>query len=160
GCNGTRIYSGVRICPAIVISPATLPNGTIGVVYNQTLTASPSGNYSFTLTGGALPTGLGLSSSGLISGTPTAENNFSFTVTATDSIGCSGSASYSVRICPAAITINPATLPGGNIGTSYSQTLTGSGGTSPYTFAITAGSLPNGLTLTTAGLLSGTPTTE
>jgi len=47
---------------------------------------------------------------------------------------------------------------GGTANTAYSQTLTGSGGTAPYTFAVTAGTLPAGLTLSAAGLLSGTPT--
>ena len=45
------------------------------------------------------------------------------------------------------------------MGASYSQTLTANGGTAPYTFAVTAGSVPAGLTLSTAGVLSGTPTT-
>jgi len=52
----------------------------------------------------------------------------------------------------------PATLPSGTIGVPYAQAFTGSGGTAPYTFAVTAGALPAGLTLTAAGLLSGTPT--
>ena len=59
--------------------------------------------------------------------------------------------------CPP-ITVLPATLPQGNQGTTYSQTLTASGGASPYTFTVSSGSLPPGLTLTTGGLLSGTPT--
>jgi hypothetical protein len=56
------------------------------------------------------------------------------------------------------ITLNPATLPAETVGASYSQTLTASGGTAPYTFAVTAGSLPKGLTLSAGGVLSGTPT--
>jgi hypothetical protein len=60
--------------------------------------------------------------------------------------------------CPP-ITLSPATLAGGTVGTAYSQTFAGSGGTAPYSFAVTGGALPAGLTLTTAGVLSGTPTT-
>lgn len=56
------------------------------------------------------------------------------------------------------LTVNPATLPNGTVGTIYNQTVTASGGTAPYTFATTVGSLPNGLTLTSGGTLSGTPT--
>jgi hypothetical protein len=60
--------------------------------------------------------------------------------------------------CPA-IAIDPVALPNGLPGTAYpDQTLTAGGGTSPYTFAISSGSLPPGLTLTSA-VLSGTPTT-
>ena len=58
--------------------------------------------------------------------------------------------------CPA-ITIN-GSLPGGIVGTPYSQTLTASGGTAPYTFTILTGALPAGLQLSTDGVVSGTPT--
>src|SRR3954467_11913756 len=49
-------------------------------------------------------------------------------------------------------------LKSGTVGTPYSETITAQGGTSPYTFAVTSGSLPTGLTMTT-GVISGTPTT-
>ncbi|MGY3909028.1 Ig domain-containing protein, partial [Aeromonas bestiarum] len=53
---------------------------------------------------------------------------------------------------------SPTTLSNGTVGTSYSATLTASGGTAPYTYAITAGSLPAGLSLNTStGAISGTP---
>ena len=60
-------------------------------------------------------------------------------------------------VCPV-ITLSPPTLPGGSQGTAYSQQITASGGTAPYTFAVTTGTLPAGITLSTGGLLSGTPT--
>jgi hypothetical protein len=60
--------------------------------------------------------------------------------------------------CPV-VTISPALLPPGRVATAYSQTLTASGGTGPYTFALQSGSLPAGLVLSAAGLISGTPTT-
>ena len=56
------------------------------------------------------------------------------------------------------ISISPATLPAGVAGTAYTQTLTASGGTPGYTFAVTTGALPAGLTLSPAGVISGTPT--
>jgi hypothetical protein len=59
--------------------------------------------------------------------------------------------------CPV-VSLSPATLPNGTVGVAYSQTITGSGGTAPYTFSVTAGVPPAGLTLTSAGLLAGTPT--
>ncbi len=58
----------------------------------------------------------------------------------------------------AVVTISPASLPAATAGTAYSQTLSASGGTAPYGFAITTGALPAGMTLNTAGVLSGTPT--
>jgi hypothetical protein len=59
--------------------------------------------------------------------------------------------------CPP-ITLSPPTLPSGTVGDPYSQTITASGGTAPYTFAVVVGSLPAGLTLTPGGVLAGTPT--
>ena len=58
--------------------------------------------------------------------------------------------------CPV-ISVSPSTLPNAAAGIAYNQTIAGSGGTGPYTFSITAGTLPNGLTLSSAGSLSGTP---
>ena len=64
-------------------------------------------------------------------------------------------------ICPgscATITVSPSTLPNGRKTIAYSQTITASGGTSPYLFRVSSGSLPAGITLSSAGVLSGTPT--
>lgn len=61
--------------------------------------------------------------------------------------------------CPI-ITLSPATLPDGNVGTAYNQTIVATGGTAPYTYAVSNGSLPSGLTLDSAtGVISGTPDT-
>ncbi|MGH9838923.1 MAG: putative Ig domain-containing protein [Blastocatellia bacterium] len=57
----------------------------------------------------------------------------------------------------AAITVNPASLPGGAQGAAYNQTITATGGTAPYSFAVTSGALPPGLTLSAGGVISGTP---
>lgn len=57
------------------------------------------------------------------------------------------------------LTLSPTTLPNGTVGTAYSKTITATGGTSPYSFVTSAGALPAGLTLTSGGVLSGTPTT-
>lgn len=63
---------------------------------------------------------------------------------------------------PVTIVVNPTNpnLPIGEVGIAYTQTFTATGGTAPYTFAVTAGTLPSGLTLNSAtGELSGIPTT-
>ncbi|HEU0297230.1 MAG TPA: sortase [Anaerolineales bacterium] len=88
---------------AITLSPVTLPNGTVTFAYSQTITASGgTAPYTFAVTAGTLPTGLTLSSGGVLSGTPTATGTFNFTVTATDSSGGSGpftgSQAYSITI--------------------------------------------------------------
>ena len=82
-----------------------------------------------------------------------------FTITATDGLGASSARAYSVTINPA-ITVNPATLPNGTVGIAYSQTVSATGGTGSYTFSVSAGSLPAGLSLNAAtGAITGTPTT-
>jgi hypothetical protein len=149
-------------CPAITINPASLPGGFVGAGYNQSLTVSGGGNVNLSLSGGALPPGLTFASGGQITGTPTAEGTYRFTITATDVLSlCSGSRTYVLTIagigCPT-ITVNPASLPSGTTGAMYSQTLTASGGAAPYSFAVTAGALPNGITLSSAGALFGMPT--
>ncbi len=149
-------------CPAITLAPPTLPNGQMGQSYTQQLTASGgAAPYSFSLSAGELPNNLNLSSSGLLSGAPTASGTFNFTVRATDNNGCTGERSYTLLVqmsCPTII-LNPATLSDGSVGVLYTQTIAASGGSGPYGYAVTAGSLPNGISLTTGGAINGTPTT-
>ncbi|MBP6716376.1 MAG: DUF3494 domain-containing protein, partial [Acidobacteria bacterium] len=64
----------------------------------------------------------------------------------------------SAPVCPV-VTMSPAVLPSGLVGTAYSQLITASGGAAPYTYAVSAGTLPAGLTLSAGGLLAGTPIT-
>ena len=150
-------------CPAITLSPSTLPNGTVGVAYNQTIVASGgAGPYTYAVTAGALPAGLVLNpATGVLTGTPTSAGPATFTVTATDANGCAGQCHLYDRpsrpVCPV-ITLAPLTLPLGRVGVAYSQQITASGGTGPYVFTVLSGTLPAGLTLSSAGLLSGTPT--
>ena len=143
---------------SVILAPSSLPGGIVGTTYNQTLTASGgTAPYTYAVTAGALPAGLALSLGGVLSGTPTASGSFGFTVTATDANSCTRSQAYSIYICPI-ITITPAALPETLAGVYYSQTITASGGTAPYTYVVTAGALPSGLALSSGGVLSGTPT--
>ncbi|MFN7972126.1 MAG: Ig domain-containing protein [Acidobacteriota bacterium] len=83
----------------LIVAPASLPNGAIGVPYSQTV--SPQGGvapYTLSITAGALPPGLTMSPTGVISGTPTFAATFGFTVTATDSQGCTGTQDYAITI--------------------------------------------------------------
>ena len=143
---------------ATTVDPAVLPAGTTGTAYSQTLSSSTgTAPFTFAVTGGSLPPGLTLTAAGLLSGTPTSAGSYSFTVTGTDNTGVTASRAYTLSISPAAVAISPATLPPGSRSVFYSQALTGSGGTSPYSFAVTGGSLPAGLSLNAAGTLAGTP---
>lgn len=94
-------------CPVITVDQGTLPNGTVGAAYSQTLTASGgAAPYTFTVTGGALPPGLTLAASGLLSGTPTTAGTFTFTVRGTDVNGC-----FAERTIPLVVTTAVPTLP-------------------------------------------------
>ena len=96
---------------------------------------------------------------GAITGTPTTAATSNFTITATDGLGATGARAYAVTI-NAAITVNPATLPNGTVGVAYSQTVSATGGNGSYTFSVSAGSLPAGLSLNAGtGAITGTPTT-
>jgi uncharacterized repeat protein (TIGR03803 family) len=142
----------------IKISPATLPNGTAGLAYSQTLLASGGlGTLTFSTLAGTLPKGLVLSSTGVISGTPSTLGTYTFTVLAGESLGDSSSQSYTVIIGPP-ITITTTTLADGAAGTPYLQAISATGGMGVIVFNLTSGTLPTGLTLSTAGVLAGTPT--
>jgi large repetitive protein len=161
--TGTQNYSLTVVGGTIVLS--ALPGAQVGVAYNQTIVASGgTAPYTLQLTLGALPAGLTFNAStGVVSGKPTAGGTFHFTVTATDSSTGSGShqgsQAYTFVVAAPSLVFNPSILPGAEVGAGYSQTLTVSGGTAPYTnFAISAGALPAGLTLSAAGTIAGTPT--
>jgi len=161
--DATQNFSITINTPTISLSPATLPVATVGSAYSQTITASGgTASYTFGVTAGALPAGLTISSGGALTGTPTAGGTFNFTVTATDSSTgtgpYTGSQAYSLTVNAPTISISTATFPNGTIAVVYNQTITASGGTAPYTYAVTAGTLPTNLTLSSAGVISGTPT--
>ncbi|MBI1686132.1 putative Ig domain-containing protein [Caulobacter hibisci] len=152
-------YSLVVGAPSMTLSPATVPNGTATVPYTATFTAAGGASpYSYAVTGGALPSGLTLSTAGVISGSAaqSATGNFNFTVTATDANGFTVAGAYGLSI--AQVTLVTSSPPSGVAGQAYSQVLSTSGGTGPYTYALTTGALPAGLTLGGSGAISGTPT--
>lgn len=152
-------YAVTVAAPVITILPATLVAGTAGTAYSASFSASGAvAPYSFAVTSGSLPPGLGLSAGGALTGTPSASGSFTFSVVATDSNGQSSAAgSYTLVLAVPSISLTPGTVPAGTAGTAYSQSFSASGGIAPYTIAHTAGALPAGLTFS-AGALSGTPT--
>lgn len=162
GCAGSRTYTLSPSCPSIAITPVNAARAIAGVGYSQSLTATggtaPYGAWA--VTAGSLPAGLSLNATtGAISGTPTGANGAGVSVTfrVTDASGCTGTQNVVLQVC-SALTLSPSALPAATINTSYSQAVTTSGGATPYTYTVSAGALPSGLSLSSAGVISGTPT--
>lgn len=162
GNTGSRSYTLAINAPPVVLSPTSLPNGTYGTAYSQTLTATggAGGPYTFSLAVGPLPTGLTLdTSTGVISGTPSQVGSYTFIIAATDGSPVT-TRSYTVSIAGVTLGLGPTTLSNATAGTAYTATLVPAGGSGTYTCSVTAGALPAGITLNTATCtLSGTATT-
>jgi uncharacterized protein (TIGR03437 family) len=143
------------------ITTILLSNATVLTPSSQTLTAEGGAPpYTFTLMGGSLPPGMGLSSTGTISGTSTNAGSYAFTVKVTDSAGASMVQTFTLTVAAQAVTVTPSSPPpSGMVTVQYpQQVLTASGGYPPYTFTVPANSLPAGLSLSPGGAISGTPT--
>jgi hypothetical protein len=138
----------------------SLPDATISSSYNAPLAVSGgTPDYTWSITAGALPAGLTLSSTaGVISGIPTALGTATVTIQVQDATAQSASRQFTLTVSPQPLAITIPGLPDVNAGASYSVTMTGSGGVTPYNWTIFSGALPQGLSMTTAGVISGTPT--
>ena len=159
GVAQNRALSLAITGPPAITTASGLPAGTAGIAYSQALAASGGVTpYTWLLAAGALPSGLGLSSAGLLSGTPGTAASASFTVQVTGNDGQFSTKAFSLSIVsppPGITTASP--LLTGTVSMPYTQTLVASGGATPYTWSISAGTLPSGLNLNSSGLLSGTP---
>jgi len=145
------------------ITTTSLPSGVFGTPYSAMLTAAGGVYpYTWTITAGSLPAGLSLNgSTGAITGTPTSigTSNFAVQVADSETPPVTASAQLSITITVVPLRITTTSLPSGVFGTPYSAMLTATGGVYPYTWIITAGSLPAGLSLNgSTGAITGTPT--
>ncbi|MCL2128941.1 MAG: SUMF1/EgtB/PvdO family nonheme iron enzyme [Treponema sp.] len=138
------------------ITTASLPSGLVGELYNQTLKASGTAPITWKVTAGSLPNGLALSAGGVISGTSSAVGKFDFTVRAENNAG-NATKEFSIIIYKLAPDITTNNLPFGVVGKAYSQSLSATGIT-PITWEVKSGTLPDGLSLSEDGVISGTPT--
>jgi hypothetical protein len=145
--------------PLSITTTSTLPTGVTGASYFQSLTATGGiAPYTWSVASGQLPPGLTLSPAGLFSGTPTTPGTFSFTIKVTDGGSPAQTVTKTLLTKIAEIlTVAASSLPSGVVGISYQQTLTATGGSSPYSWSVAGGSLPGGVTLTSTGVLVGTP---
>lgn len=152
--TATQVYT-IIINEGPTITTTTLANGIKGVAYTgATLAATGTASITWSATG--LPAGLTLSAAGVLSGTPTVSGTFTVAVAATNAAGTAKkNLTLTIYEKPA---ITTASLLNGSRGARYSQTLKASG-TTPITWRVANGSLPAGLTLSTVGAITGTPTT-
>jgi len=153
----------VTTAPLVITTGSVLPTGSVGAPYSVKLAADGGLTpYSWSLASGALPAGLKLHATGVISGTPASAAASTFTVQVSDAENPSVtlSATFSLGVVATPLQVTTATLPGATAGAAYSQSLAATGGVAPYTWSVTSGSLPDGLSLgASTGVISGTPAT-
>jgi Putative Ig domain len=159
GCGG-----GGSNPPAnpLSITTTSLPQGQTTVAYSTSLAATGgTAPYTWTLKSGTLPAGLSLSTGGAISGTPTTAGAASITVQVSDSATTAQTAdsgNLTLAISGGTLTITSTVATVGTVGTAYNFQLQATGGVPPYSWNATASTLPAGLALSDAGVVSGTPT--
>ena len=157
---GNRVVGATFAMPVTLTSTSERPRAIVGRPYEDRLAATGgSGSMTWAVTGGALPPGISLApTTGVLSGQPTTQGRFEFTVTAASGSLSSAKSFVVVAVQPVAI-VTEAVLPRAVTGTEYTRTLTSEGGIGTVSWSISAGALPAGLALQSAtGTLSGTPT--
>ncbi|MHA2644844.1 MAG: putative Ig domain-containing protein, partial [bacterium JZ-2024 1] len=168
--TATKNLSISVYAPLVITSPLVLPPATAGVPYYFQLTASGGKPpYTWGAASGTLPPGLSLSSSGLISGTPTVSGIFKLNVTVTDSANPPQTATQDPTIEVTNFTFVTESLPAGEVGVAYTAGIDILGGTPFYCWSVLSGTLPPGITgqapqfpgpdPATTGTLAGIPTT-
>jgi hypothetical protein len=170
-CNGTKDTTQRRMTltinpeiPRLVLGPESTAPATTGAPYSLQMTTSIPDAKTFAITGGALPPGLAIDgATGLVAGTPTTSGTYAFTVySKVNSDPRSDTKSLQIVVrAPLTITVGAPFESGlaiGEVRVPVESTWQTSGGSGTYTWALTAGTLPSGVTFT-SGSFSGTPRT-
>lgn len=140
------------------ITTSTANDGVIGAAYTETIVATGgSGVKTFSISSGSLPAGLAVSAAGAITGTPLGPaGTASFTVAVTDSAKTPATDTQALTIdIVEPLVIQTAALADTSVGADYDASVLATGGAAPYSFAVSAGSLPNGIEIDASGTLSG-----
>src|SRR5947199_6034312 len=161
GCSGlaSQTSGSVSTAPSITTQPAS-QSVTAGQMASFSVAATGTAplNYQWRRNGAAVN---GASSSAYTTpATSSSDNGEQFTVVVSNSAGSvtSSAAILTVNASIPPLQVTSSQLSGGTAGTTYSATLSASGGTSPYSWSVSSGTLPTGLSLSSSGTLSGTPT--
>ena len=148
----------LNVAEPLLITTTSLVDGQAGVIYSATL-GSTGGlpPFAWSVVAGTLPSGMLLTSTGDLSGTPETGGSQTFTVQLTDGSGQTDTQILTLAVAqPLSVTSD--SLGHGVVGLAYSQTVAASGGQPPYAWTVSSGSLPSGLSLNSSGVISGTPT--
>ncbi len=159
--TGASLTLTIATPPPVTVSGGALPAATVQTPLSLVLSASGGAPpYTWTLAAGSLPPGLTLQPYGTVVGAPQVTGPFFFTARATDTAGGTAVGTFSIAIQPPALvptTSSP--LPSGMVSVNYPGfSFTLNGGDLPYTFNVTGGTFPPGLTLSPDGLITGIPT--
>jgi hypothetical protein len=150
--------------PPLIISTTSLPGGVEGSAYNAGVSVSSGGvpPLTWSISAGSLPPGLTFNTqTALISGIPTTQGTFNFTVQVVDSAIPPQTATQPLSITvgpPATLVITTTSLPGGTTGSAYTAPVHATGGIQPFHWSVSLGNLPSGVMQDpSSGVLSGTP---
>ncbi|MBI4838063.1 MAG: putative Ig domain-containing protein [Nitrospirae bacterium] len=181
----TELKNNVLACAGLEIQTTTLPNATEDAYYTTTLIGRGGSAPTWAVSGQTINT-LGCSgssypltnpntadlclaeSTGIISGTvnysggatgtlAACTQTASFTATLTQTGLTAVSKAFTITLNPQTLGITTQTLPDARTGVAYSVTLQGTGGRASYTWSLDSGALPSGLSLSSGGVISGTP---
>lgn len=156
--GGTFLLASPVQAALFVTSSPLLPQGQVGSAYYAALIATGDHPPFTWSSGGGLPPGLSLASSGIISGTPTLAGTFNFNAMVTDSTSASATQAFVITVNQPPLRFQTTSLQSATEGEAYSAVISVSGGTLPYTWSVINGTLPSGLILGgSTGYLSGTP---
>ncbi|HVE82035.1 MAG TPA: FG-GAP-like repeat-containing protein, partial [Myxococcales bacterium] len=155
--NNSAATQGLQIVvyPPCGITTTSLADGYTTTAYSVALAGSGGKPpYSWSVTAGSLPGGLALTpGTGSIDGTPASPGTTGFTVTLSDVNGVTASQALSVAVFNLPQVTTPSPLQDGYVTQAYSATLNVSGGKSPFTWGLSTGTLPGGLSLSTSGTI-------
>ena len=165
--GATRTWTGSSWCIGIArfdtsLAPTswtdqTLASGVRATAYSDSVTSNLGSSATYSLTSGALPTGLTLATNGSLTGTPSVSGSFPVTITATTGAGTL-SLSTSLVVLGSPINSDTTVVSTGSVGATYTDGVSATGYPSP-TYSVTSGALPTGVTLdSSTGAISGSPT--
>ncbi|WP_375742271.1 lamin tail domain-containing protein [Corallococcus interemptor] len=151
-CGSNEAESSGPVLPQV-----TLPAATVGTAYEKVLTAT-GGAAPLTYSVDQVPPGFSFyGDSGRLVGPATTAGEWSLTVGVRDAKGLQHARGYALRVWPAPVITTTSPLPDAKEGSAYTFTFTATGGAPPLTWSRVGGAIPEGLSLTEDGVLTGTP---